>query len=273
MLAEAHLILQGWLRSGDCGSGRGAVEFLKEALAWLPEGLRLGVVRGDAGFFDGKLLEFLEERQLAYIMVARLTRWLKREAARVEDGRAIDEDFAVGEFSLQLFNWERARRFVVIRERLPEKQNSAGKKLLEVPGYTFRLLVSNLATAPEEIWRNYKQRADVENRIAELKYDLGADDFCLRPFFATEAAFCGILMLFNLLSEFQRVTGLKPFRQPGTLRSQVFLCGAVLGRAGHRVVLHLSSAWGGVDKLKPLIDKLLEYALPTSSKLEQQPAT
>ena len=103
-------------------------------------------------------MEFLEGRQLAYIIVARLTRWLKREAARVEDGRAIDEDFAVGEFSLQLFNGERARGFVVIREGLPEKQNSAGKKLLEVPGYTFRLLVSNLATAPEEIWRNYKQQ-------------------------------------------------------------------------------------------------------------------
>lgn len=273
VLAEAHFILHGWLRSGDCGSGRGAVEFLKEALAQLPEGLRLCVVRADAGFFDGKLLEFLEERQLAYIVVARLTRWLKREAARVEDWRAIDEDFAVGEFSLQLFNWQRARRFVVIRERLKERQDSAGKKLLEVPGYTFRLFVTNLATPPEEIWRNYNQRADVENRIAELKYDLAADDFCLRQFFATEAAFCAILMLFNLLSEFQRVTGLKGFRQPGTLRTQVFLCGAVLGRAGRRLVLHLSSAWGGVDKLKPLINKLLEYALPTSPKLEQQPAT
>jgi hypothetical protein len=29
----------------------------------------------------------------------------------------------------------------------------------------------------------------MENRIAELKHDLGADDFCLRKFFATEAAF------------------------------------------------------------------------------------
>ena len=95
----------------------------------------------------------------------------------------------------------------------------------------------------------------------------------MRQFFATEAAFCAILMLFNLLSEFQRVTGLKGFRQPGTLRTQVFLCGAVLGRAGRRLVLHLSSAWGGVDKLKPLIEKLLEYAVPTSPKLEQQPAT
>ena len=267
VLAEAHFIVHGWLRSGDCGAGRGVVEFLQEALAQLPQRLGVRVVRADAGFFDQKLLGFLEERGLDYIVVARLTRWLKREAARVQEWRALDEDFAVGEFRLQLFNWDRARRFVVIRERLKERQDSAGKKLLDVPGYTFRLFVTNRAERPEEVWRDYNQRADVENRIAELKYDLAADDFCLREFFATEAAFCGILLLFNLLSEFQRVSGLKGFRQPATLRTQIFLCGALLGRAGRQPVLHLSSAWGGLQKLKPLLDNLMSSVFPTSPKL------
>jgi len=36
----------------------------------------------------------------------------------------------------------------------------------------------------------------MENRIAELKHDLAADDFCMREFFATEAAFRSILLLF-----------------------------------------------------------------------------
>jgi hypothetical protein len=48
----------------------------------------------------------------------------------------------------------------------------------------------------------------MENRIAELKHDLGADGFCLKEFFATEAAFQAVLLLFNLLSEFQRAAGL-----------------------------------------------------------------
>ena len=113
----------------------------------------------------------------------------------------------------------------------------------------------------------------MENRIEELKYDLAADDFCLRQFFATEAAFCGILMLFNLLSEFQRASGLKGYRQPVTLRTQVFLCGALLGRAGHRTVLHLSSAWGGLEQRKPLLESILSYVFPTAPKLRPQPAT
>jgi len=81
----------------------------------------------------------------------------------------------------------------------------------------------------------------MENRIAELKHNLGADDFCLREFFATEAAFRSILLLFNLLAEFQRASGLRTYRQPATLRTQVFLCGALLGRAGHRLVTRSES--------------------------------
>ena len=136
-----------------------------------------------------------------------------------------------------------------------------------MPGYTFRVWVTSREDPPEEVWRDYNRRADVEKRIAELKYDLAADDFCLHEFFATEAAFCAILMLFNLLAEFQRATGLPGYRQPATLRMQVFLCGAILGRAGHRTLRHLSSAWGGREPRNALFDRLLAYRSPTSPKL------
>jgi hypothetical protein len=273
VLAEAHFLLHGWLRSGNCGTSRGVVEFLKEALVLLPEKHILRVVRADAGFFDQQLLGFLEQRGLSYIVVARLTRWLKREAARVTQWRALDEHYAVGEFSLQLLGWDCPRRFVVIREQLRPERNSLGRKLLEVPGYTFRVFVSNLTLPPEEIWRDYNRRADMENRIAELKHDLAADDFCLHEFFATEAAFRSILLLFNLLGEFQRASRLSTYRQPATLRTQVFLCGALLGRAGHHLVLHLSASWGGLQQRIPLLENILAYGIPTSPKLHPEPAT
>ena len=271
VLGEAYFVLHGWLRSGNTAAGRGVVEFLKEALAKL-EGLAwIRVVRADSGFFAQELLQYLESRELRYIVVARLTSWLKREAARVREWRALDASYAVGEFRWQLFGWDQARRFVVVREQLQETKRSPGRKLLEVPGYTFRVFATNLPDPPEEIWRDYNQRAGVEQRIEELKSDLGADAFCLREFFATEAAFLGILMLFNLLGEFQRASGMIGYRQPASLRVQVFLCGAILGRAGHRPVLHLSAAWGGLAQRNALFDKLLLYEIPTSRKLELQP--
>jgi hypothetical protein len=103
-----------------------------------------------------------------------------------------------------LHGWAVERRFVVVRELVREDRDSVGRKLIDVPGYTFRVFVTSCAEAPEEIWRDYKRRADMENRIAELKHDLGADGFCMQQFFATEAAFRAVLPLFNLLAEFKR---------------------------------------------------------------------
>ena len=64
------------------------------------------MVRADSGFFAQELLQYLESRQLHYIVVARMTSWLKREPARVQAWRALDTSYAVGEFRLQLFGWD-----------------------------------------------------------------------------------------------------------------------------------------------------------------------
>jgi hypothetical protein len=267
VMAEAHFVLHAWLRSGNCSSSRGAVQFLKEALALVSKIHRIRVVRADSGFFDDKFLSFLEEQNLPYIVVARLTRWIKSEAINICEWKDLDSIYSVAEFRKKLYGWNRERRIVVVRELLREKR-SLGRRLLSVPGYTFRLFAASLPASPEEIWRDYNQRADMEKRIAELKYDLSADDFCLKEFFATEAAFQAILLLFNLLSEFQRASGMPGYRQPATLRTQIFLCGAILGRAARKQVLHMSSSWGELETRNPLFEKVLGYVFPTSPKLD-----
>src|ERR1700694_2712755 len=268
VLSEAHFLLHGWLRSGNCGTSRGVEEFLKEALALWGQREKIRLLRADSGFFDDKLLNFLEQRLLPYIVVARLTLWVKRAAQGVGHWTMMDDDYAVGEFQLRLQGWNRERRFVVIREQVREGRDSVGRKLIDVPGYTFRVFVTSCADPPEEIWRGYNRRADMENRIAELKHDLGADAFCLKQFFATEAAFRAVLLLFNLLAEFQRTAGLPLYREPATLRTQVLTCGAILGRAGRRLVIHLSESWGGLKTRIPLLDSILNWEIPTSPKLE-----
>jgi hypothetical protein len=105
--------------SGQRASNRrGTVAFSVAFNIWtLRESLeRIRVVRVDSGFFAQELLKYLEEIKLPYIVVARLTSWLKREAARVKEWRALDAVYSVGEFDLQLFAWDSARRLVVVGE-------------------------------------------------------------------------------------------------------------------------------------------------------------
>jgi len=113
------------------------------------------------------------------------------------------------------------------------------------------------------------QRATIEQRIEELKAELNADGFCMKNFFATESAFLAVLFTFNLLSLDQKALRPEaPYRQPATLRAAVFLGGAILGRAGRKPVLHISSAWGGLDKHHPFVEAILQWVRPTSPKLD-----
>lgn len=271
-VSEPVLVLHGWLRAGNAADNRGAVEFLTEALQTVPGTWNIAGVRADAAFFDQKLLEFLEEKKLPYTIVVRRKEAIQRQVHAVREWRAVDARTAVGEFTLQLPSWSRPRRFIAVRLRLADPKE---ERLLAVPGYEFRVFVTNRSEAPEWLWRHYDQRAAIEPRFSELKEDLAADDFCLREFFATEAAFLSVLFVFNLLSVLQALDA-KPGgvqQRPATLRQSLFVCGAIAGRSGHNFVLYLSSAWGGLVARKPLLDKIRTAVFPTSPKLDATLAT
>ncbi len=95
-----------------------------------------------------------------------------------------------------------------------------------------------------------------------------ASRFCLQDFQATDAVFRSVLLLFNLLSEFRRASGMGQHKEPGTLRSQVFLCGAELIHEGNEIILLMSTAWGGGLKRRiSLLTSILAWVFPTSPKL------
>lgn len=260
VLAEAPFVLHAWLRSGNTAAGRGVLAFLSEALALLPEGWRIRCLRADSGFFDQALLGFLEERGLHYIIVARLTQQVKR---RVQGAALVWRDigggYAVSSFTAKLQGWADTRRFVVVREQVREGKDAVGRMLIDVPGYTFRIWVTNRSDDPATIWRDYNGRATVEQRIEELKNDVHASGFCTRKFFATEAAMLAAIFAYNLLAVYQaQVTPKSGYRQPSTLRAAVFVCGAVLGRISRKLVLRLAQNGGGLAKHQALIHKARE---------------
>ena len=200
ILGEAQCVLHAWLRSGNTGASSGVSNFLTEALALLPKAWKLRCVRADSGFFAQEMLGLLEERSLPYIVVAKLTRTVKQQAAGVRNWKRVDNNYEVAEFFAKLQGWDKERRFVVIRERIREEKAAVGRLLLDVPGYTYRVFVTNRDAEAMEVWRDYNKRAIIEQRIEELKAELHADGFCMQSFFATESAFLAVVFTFNLLA-------------------------------------------------------------------------
>jgi hypothetical protein len=70
-------------------------------------------------------------------------------------------------------------------------------------------MITLLTLSDMEVWRSYRERADCENHIKELKADFGLDSFALNDFWATEAALGFAMLAYvplvdNLISLFRQ---------------------------------------------------------------------
>jgi hypothetical protein len=258
MLAEAKLVVHAWLRSGNAGSARGVGGFLAETLARLGPAFRLYALRADAGFFVREFLEDLESRRLPYAIAVRMTPHLRREIVGVRTWRSFAPGLEAAELSYQAVSWRTARRLVVVREELRERPDAKGRRLIEVPGYTFHGVVTTLPLEPVAIWRFYNSRADCENRLKELKEDFGANGFCLQSFDGTEAVFRLICFLFNLLALFKRDITHNESPRLATLRTDTLVVGAIVGADGRKTVLRLGLRGERRERFAQLLRRLTE---------------
>lgn len=233
-LSERRRLLWATLRAGHAGTANGAREFLAQALTLLPAGHQIGLVRADAGFFVTAFVHGLEARDLPYIIVARLTPLVRKVVIHripEADWRPIARGIAVADMMATLPAWHgQPRRFVCLRQTLTDRPDASGRRLIECPGYTYRVFVTSVPFAAELVIRMYAGRADSENRIKELKEDLSLDTFCLQSFEATDAAFRTGCVLYNLLMGFRETVLPSCWfeRRLRAVRDRVFLVGADL---------------------------------------------
>ncbi len=167
----------------------------------------------------------------------------------------------------QGLQWPAARRLVVVRELIQDRPEARGRRLFEIPGYTFHAVVTTLPLPPEDVWRFYNSRADSENRLKELKDDFGARGFSLQAFDGTEAAFRLICFLFNLVALFKRDITRNERPQLATLRARLLVVGAILGARDRRPVLRLGLTGRVQARFTALLDRVAALASPTVAQL------
>jgi hypothetical protein len=239
-LAESKLIANYWLRSGNTACVNGGAEFLRVTVAGLPTHIRLGLVRADGGFGHESFLATAEALGLKYVVVARLTQpiqslcrhqeehWQKTEIAGMEVQEVPTDQIG--------------RRLILIRQKIADRPESGGKLLLEVPGYRFQALWTNLR--PEvnalTVWRRYHGRADVENRIKELGDQFGIKRLAVKNFWGTEAMHHLAIAAYNLCVLLQRKLGQLEKCELNTLRWRLFSRAAVWSKKGGKPTLKIA---------------------------------
>lgn len=239
-IAEVPLVAHFWLRPGNTACVSGAATFLGDTLARLPAAVQIGLVRADSGFCTHGMIGELEARGLSYIMTAAL-RSPVRTLCRHDDAAWTATE--VAGIEVQDLT-EDGVRLVVLRQRIAERPLAGGKFLLEVPGYRFQALRTNLPATVSalEVWRRYNGRADIENRIKELGTQFGLKGLCCRSFWATEAACHLAICAYNLCVGLQRRLAQPQRAELTTLRWRLFACAAVFSHAAGKPTLKLAVA-------------------------------
>jgi hypothetical protein len=239
-LAESKVIANYWLRRGDSPCANGAAEFLRQTVQGLPAHIRLKLVRGDAGFGEAGVQDLAQALGLKFIFVARLTQKIQSLCRHDEAHwqRTEIPGLEVQEVELE----QPGRRLIVVRQRVEQRPDAGGKTLLEVPGYRFQSLVTNLPRSVDalSVWRQYNGRADIENRIKELGQQFGIKRLCVENFWGTEAMHHLAIAAYNLCVLLQRRLGQLEKCELNTLRWRLFGRAAVWSRARGKPTLKLA---------------------------------
>jgi DNA-directed RNA polymerase subunit N (RpoN/RPB10) len=265
-IADMRMVAHSWLRPGNTGSANGAKAFLSETMDILGKH-RIGLLRADSGFFDGKFINDIENKTLEYIIAAKMNSIIKGKIQAIKNWTRIDNGIECGEFEYQAVSWQKARRITAIRQLVEERPQAGGKYLFDMHDYRYQAWVTNLRLPVPEVWRLYRQRADSENRIEELKHDFGLNGFCTKDFYATEAAFRCVMVAYNLISLFrQAVLGLKIQPRLQSIRFQCFAIGSWIGKKYRQKILKVSLAQKRRPWFEGLFTKIDEFSWATAFK-------
>lgn len=209
-VSETNMIANFWLRPGNTGSANNVLAFFDSTLAHLGNKV-VGLVRADSGFAEASFMQKLEAQNTDYIITLKLNQPLQRALMRASTWVGLEKGLDLVSIDYQAPSWKLPRRVIGIRQHISIKPDAKGKTLSLfaddpiIKNYRYSALVTTLTALSEvAVWRTYRGRADCENRIKELKYDFGADSFCLRDFWATEAALNTVMIGYNLMSLFRQ---------------------------------------------------------------------
>jgi hypothetical protein len=192
------------LRAGNRYTSDGAVSFIRESYH-KAEGLAGRITtRMDSGFYQTDVVEECEQLGIGFSITADQTAPVMAhvESLAEETWKPIDTDVWVNEFSYQPVRWPKAYRFLVRRERLPEK---AQISLLDAIAYRYHVIVTNRVDPAEELVPFHLQRATMENFIKETKHGLSLDRFPCQEFHANWTYLTVGMLAYNIVNWIKRL--------------------------------------------------------------------
>ncbi len=144
--------------------------------------------------------------------------------------------------------------------------------LLDCPGYAYQALVTSLPACvlPIAVWRDYNDRAGVENVIKELVHGFGLPHLCCKSFWASEAVLSLAVLTYNLSVLFARHLGWLDKVTIGTLRFRLFSTAGIFSHAQGGTLIKLGIPLQNRPWWRAIWEKLL-CQFPNCNAVAQTP--
>jgi len=248
-IGETRDFLRGKFRAGDRYTSTGAVDLLKECLTLIPRHIIQLCLRADSGFFSYDFLRFLESRHIKYAVVAKLYSTIQGKLGGLHY-RHIGGNVAVSELEHCLTKGNKVLRvrMIVIREEVKEDGQATKKqpRLLELKGYSYQVIATNIREEkPEEVWRFYNGRANVENMIKEAAAGFGMDESPSHWYAGNMTYFYIGMLAYNLMNWFKELVLAQTEQKMmlKRLRNRFILIAGKLVHTGRTFILKLSQSY------------------------------
>jgi hypothetical protein len=208
-IGETRDFLLGKFRPGNKYTSHGAVKLLKECLQLIPQSVQQLYLRADSGFYSFDFLSFLNQRDIRYAVSVKLYGTIQAQLGGLKY-RDSGDGVEASEFEYVLRQGEKTLpvRMVVIREEIKEGQKATKKeaRLFELKGYSYQVIATNIVKdSPENVWRFYNGRANIENMIKEGAMGFGLEVSPSHRYGGNAAYFQIGMLAYNLLNWFKEL--------------------------------------------------------------------
>ena len=208
-IGETRDFLLGKFRPGNKYTSHGAVKLLRECLQLIPQSVRQLYLRADSGFYSFDFLSFLNQRDIRYAVSVKLYGTIQAQLGGLKY-RDIGGGVEVSEFEYVLRQGKKtlSSRMIVIREEIQEGQKATKKeaRLFELKGYSYQVIATNIRKeSPENVWRFYNGRANIENMIKEGALGFGLEVSPCHHYGGNAAYFQLGMLAYNLMNWFKEL--------------------------------------------------------------------
>lgn len=259
---ELGMVVHDDFRQGNAPPQSDAVDFLKQSVAQLPDGLEQVCVRSDSAWYQAALLDYCHGQGYKFAVTADLDEAVKSALLEACDAPWVpldvppdtgDGDDSPRQWACEwvhtLNGSKHPYRLVLLRRERRQGDLFEGM-------YSYGAIITNrndLTTG--ELVRWHRQRCNCENHIKELKHGFGLASLPSGSFFVNAVHLRVMTLAFNLIASLKRTVLPKSWagHTLKTLRFRLLGVPALVVRHARRLQVRLSRHWPWRDVLAPLL--------------------